>query len=203
MFCCWIISHTLQMAQKVPLRPPPFLNTEWRDESHFWVPSPRHLLILKPYCSSEEWLLCQMQGSVTVKALTWVMSLVWVPFVPWNFFDLGKFTFSCLGPKISMQIMKRLDYMSFEGLISLMLSLVLWACYTLPEYTDPNPYGSMHLWLCVVSESFSKRMLWVYHHIQWRQWNAAGDFFLFFLLILQQIQQYSINLGTVSLEPVL
>lgn len=26
MFCCWIISHTLQMAQKVPLRPPPFLN---------------------------------------------------------------------------------------------------------------------------------------------------------------------------------
>lgn len=28
MFCCWIISHTLQMAQKVPLRPPPFLNTE-------------------------------------------------------------------------------------------------------------------------------------------------------------------------------
>lgn len=28
MFCCWIISHTLQMAQKVPLRPPPFLHTE-------------------------------------------------------------------------------------------------------------------------------------------------------------------------------
>lgn len=27
-FCCWIISHTLQMAQKVPLRPPPFLGAE-------------------------------------------------------------------------------------------------------------------------------------------------------------------------------
>lgn len=39
MFCCWIISHTLQMAQKVPLRPPPFLNTEGRvSQTPSWVP---------------------------------------------------------------------------------------------------------------------------------------------------------------------
>lgn len=45
MFCCWIISHTLQMAQKVPLRPPPFLGQEEKNveckqlDSH---PTPPH-----------------------------------------------------------------------------------------------------------------------------------------------------------------
>lgn len=39
MFCCWIISHTLQMAQKVPLRPPPFLNTEEGGEQTPGYPS--------------------------------------------------------------------------------------------------------------------------------------------------------------------
>lgn len=59
MFCCWIISHTLQMAQKVPLRPPPFLNTERQV-------SP----VLDPAGRGGERLPRQRQGKAAARAST-------------------------------------------------------------------------------------------------------------------------------------